>query len=306
MTGPKTNEGATVVGEHTGTRARVRYVRASAYKAREVLDLIRGRDVRSADEILQLVERDIAIVIRKGLASAVANAVNNENQIADELYVSACFADEGPTLKRFRPRARGRAFRIRKRSCHITIIVARMDENELDRRRKAEAAKPSTARGRRGAASAAASRRERVVRSRAAADARRAGADGGEAAHDHDHDHDHDAEGHEQDHEPATLVDTVGVEGTESETEHPYGAESHAPLDDGSQPDGFPVKGNADSMLYHAPESPFYGRTKAEVWFTTAEAAEAAGFQLPPSLRDDDAGESDADAEPAGDTDGDD
>jgi large subunit ribosomal protein L22 len=290
MTGPKTNEGATVVGERTGTRARVRYVRASAYKAREVLDLIRGRDVRSADEILQLVERDIAIVIRKGLASAVANAVNNENQIADELYVSACFADEGPTLKRFRPRARGRAFRIRKRSCHITIIVARMDEDQLDRRRKAEAAKP-TARGRRGAASAAASRRERVARSRAAADARRAG--DGEAAHDHDH----DAEGH--DHEPTTLVDTalvdtVAVEGVESE--HPYGADSHAPLDDDSQPDGFPVKGNADSMLYHTPESPFYGRTKAEVWFTTAEAAEAAGFQLPPSLRDD---ESEADAEPA-------
>ena len=297
MTGPKTNEGATVVGERTGTRARVRYVRASAYKAREVLDLIRGRDVRSADEILQLVERDIAIVIRKGLASAVANAVNNENQIADELYVSACFADEGPTLKRFRPRARGRAFRIRKRSCHITIIVARMDENELDRRRKAEAAKPSTARGRRGAASAAASRRERVARSRAAADARRAG--GGDAAHDHDHDH--DAEGHDHDHEPATVVDTTAAEGVESE--HPYGAGSHAPLDDGSQPDGFPVKGNADSMLYHSPESPFYGRTKAEVWFTTAEAAEAAGFQLPPSLRGD---EGEADAEPAGDTDGDD
>ena len=294
MTGPKTNEGATVVGERTGTRARVRYVRASAYKAREVLDLIRGRDVRSADEILQLVERDIAIVIRKGLASAVANAVNNENQIADELFVSACFADEGPTLKRFRPRARGRAFRIRKRSCHITIIVARMDENELDRRRKAEAAKPSTARGRRGAASAAASRRERVVRSRAAADARRAS--GGDAAHDHDHDH--EAEG---------LVDaaaaTDGAETVVVESDHPYGADSHAPLDDDSQPDGFPVKGNADSMLYHTPESPFYGRTKAEVWFTTADAAEAAGFQLPPSLRGDESG---ADAEPAAETDGDD
>jgi large subunit ribosomal protein L4 len=61
--------------------------------------------------------------------------------------------------------------------------------------------------------------------------------------------------------------------------------ESHAPLPDGSQPDGFPVKGNADSMLYHVPGSSFYARTVAEVWFTSAEAAEAAGFSLPPSQR---------------------
>jgi len=69
------------------------------------------------------------------------------------------------------------------------------------------------------------------------------------------------------------------------EDEHPYGPDSHAPLADGSQPEGFPVKGNADSMLYHVPGSSFYARTVAEVWFTTAEAAEAAGFQLPPSQR---------------------
>jgi large subunit ribosomal protein L4 len=67
--------------------------------------------------------------------------------------------------------------------------------------------------------------------------------------------------------------------------DQPYGPESHAPLADGSQPEGFPVKGNADSMLYHVPGSSFYARTVAEVWFTTAEAAEAAGFQLPPSQR---------------------
>jgi large subunit ribosomal protein L4 len=71
-------------------------------------------------------------------------------------------------------------------------------------------------------------------------------------------------------------------EGTD---EHPYGPDSHAPLADGSQPEGFPVKGNADSMLYHVPGSSFYARTVAEVWFTTAEAAEAAGFELPPSQR---------------------
>ena len=71
----------------------------------------------------------------------------------------------------------------------------------------------------------------------------------------------------------------------ETDDEHPYGPDSHAPLADGSQPEGFPVKGNADSMLYHVPGSSFYARTVAEVWFTTAEAAEAAGFELPPSQR---------------------
>src|SRR5689334_7524917 len=67
--------------------------------------------------------------------------------------------------------------------------------------------------------------------------------------------------------------------------EHPYGPDSHAPLADGSQPEGFPVKGNADSMLYHVPGSSFYARTAAEVWFASAEAAEAAGFDPPPSQR---------------------
>jgi large subunit ribosomal protein L4 len=71
------------------------------------------------------------------------------------------------------------------------------------------------------------------------------------------------------------------VEGTETK----YGSQSHAPLPDGSQPEGFPVKGNEDSMLYHVPGSSFYARTVAEVWFTDAAAAEAAGFQLPPSQR---------------------
>ena len=78
---------------------------------------------------------------------------------------------------------------------------------------------------------------------------------------------------------------TDAADGRRDEDEHPYGPDSHAPLADGSQPEGFPVKGNADSMLYHVPGSSFYARTVAEVWFTTAEAAEAAGFELPPSQR---------------------
>src|SRR4051794_41240391 len=125
--------------ERPGTRAQVRYVRVSAYKAREVLNLIRGKHVADADEILQFVERDIAIIIRKALASAVANAANNDGQDPEALFVSACFADEGPTLKRWRPRARGRATRIRKRTCHITLVVSRLPDRELQARRARQA-----------------------------------------------------------------------------------------------------------------------------------------------------------------------
>jgi large subunit ribosomal protein L22 len=177
--GVKTNE-------RPGTRAQVRYSRMSAYKARQVLDLIRGKEVQQALEILQFVERDAAIVIRKCLASAMANAEHNDAIDSNELYVSACYADEGPTLKRWRPRARGRATRIRKRTCHITIIVSRLSEEQLERRRRREEASPAAAgRGRRRSQALAQSRASRVAKSRARA----------EAAHEHDHDeHDHEHE----------------------------------------------------------------------------------------------------------------
>jgi large subunit ribosomal protein L22 len=165
MTGPKLNEKSFVAGERSGTKATAKYVRASASKARVVLDLIRGLDVRSADEVLQFTDRHIARDIRKVLASAVANAVNNDDQDAEELYVVACFADEGPTLKRFRPRARGRATRINKRSCHITVIVARMSDDRIAIiQARQERAGGSVGRGR--PQSSAASRRARVERSR--------------------------------------------------------------------------------------------------------------------------------------------
>jgi len=165
MTGPKLNEKSFVAGERSGTKATAKYVRSSASKARVVLDLIRGLDVRSADEVLQFTDRHIARDVRKVLASAVANAVNNDDQDADELFVIACFADEGPTLRRFRPRARGRASRINKRSCHITVIVARMsDERIAIITARQERAGGSTGRGR--PQSSAASRRARVERSR--------------------------------------------------------------------------------------------------------------------------------------------
>jgi large subunit ribosomal protein L22 len=127
---------ATKTNERPGTRAVHRHSGMSASKARQVLDLIRGEDVQRAAEILNGTEREAAEVIGKVLQSAVANAAHNDQQNPEELYVSACYADEGATMKRWRPRARGRATRIRKRTCHITIIVSRLPADKLELRRK--------------------------------------------------------------------------------------------------------------------------------------------------------------------------
>ena len=146
MTGPKTNE-------RPGTRATLKGYHMSASKARVVLNLIRGEDVQSAAEILAGTTREAAGVIAKVLASAVANAVNNDSMNAEELYVSAAYADEGITMKRFTPRARGRAAKIRKRSCHITVIVSRLDEDRLELLRVARSAQAAASRSRRVASS---------------------------------------------------------------------------------------------------------------------------------------------------------
>jgi large subunit ribosomal protein L22 len=142
MTGPKTNERA-------GTRATLRGYHMSASKARVVLNLIRGQDVTTAREILAGTTREAADVVGKVLASAVANAVNNDALVAEELYVAAAFADEGITMKRFTPRARGRAGAIRKRACHITVIVARLDDERLEMVRSARSAQATASRARR-------------------------------------------------------------------------------------------------------------------------------------------------------------
>jgi large subunit ribosomal protein L22 len=136
VTGAKTNE-------REGTRAVLRHSRMSPYKVRQVLDLIRGQDVDRAAEILSLGDREAAVTVGKVLASAVANAVHNDGLDAEELFVSACYADEGSTLKRWRPRARGRATRIRKRTSHITVIVSRLPDDRIARRRAQQAASGS-------------------------------------------------------------------------------------------------------------------------------------------------------------------
>ena len=238
--------------EILGAKATHRFARLSATKARVVLDLIRDEDIDRAQEVLQFCDRGSAHEVGKVLASAVANAEHNESLLAEDLYVADAFADEGPTLKRWRPRARGRATRINKQTCHITVVVARLDDDEL-----AERAERGDTR------SADRRRRVEASRSRAASD---------EVA---------------SESEEAELSDETGDEPISdaedsTEVESSAGAENWAggvePPEDGSIPEGFEIKGNANSMKYHEPGGTYYDQTVAEVYFESAEAAEAAGF----------------------------
>jgi large subunit ribosomal protein L22 len=130
------------------TKAVARYIRISPRKARLVIDMIRGRDLYAAEQILDFSDMGAARVVSKVLRSAAANAENNNGIAPEALFVSKVFVDEGPTLKRFRPRAMGRATRINKRTCHITVIL---DEKEQElvtsrrRRRKMAAAEKAAA-----------------------------------------------------------------------------------------------------------------------------------------------------------------
>lgn len=109
-------------------KAQARYVRQSPYKVRRVLDLVRGLPVPEAVHVLRLTPRGATEPVAKVLNSAIANAEHNHALDSEELVIAEAFADEGPTLKRFRPRARGRATQILKRTSHITIIVSDLNE----------------------------------------------------------------------------------------------------------------------------------------------------------------------------------
>ncbi|ETD33629.1 MULTISPECIES: 50S ribosomal protein L22 [Actinomycetes] len=120
-------------------KATAKFVRVTPMKARRVIDLVRGKNVDEALDILQFAPQAASEPVAKVLASAVANAENNLDLDRRTLVVSQAFADEGPTMKRFRPRAQGRAFRIRKRTSHITVVVesiARSDAAAGRNRRK--------------------------------------------------------------------------------------------------------------------------------------------------------------------------
>lgn len=109
-------------------RATAKFVRVTPMKARRVIDLIRGKDAADALNILRFAPQSASEPVAKVLASAIANAENNLDLDPRTLVVSTAYADEGPTLKRFRPRAQGRAFRVRKRTSHITIEVTSVPE----------------------------------------------------------------------------------------------------------------------------------------------------------------------------------
>jgi large subunit ribosomal protein L22 len=128
--------------ERTQVRAQAKWVRMSARKARLVLDNLRGRTVPEARTVLAFTPRAAAREIDRVLASAVANAESAHGLDGDELIVLEAFADEGPTLKRWRARARGRVNTIRKRTCHITVVVA---PSEQPRPKRTQSAKTEAA-----------------------------------------------------------------------------------------------------------------------------------------------------------------
>ncbi len=308
----------TIATTHDRPHARctVKFVRMSASKVRVVMDLIRGEHVVDAIETLALSPRLASQDIAKALRSAVANANHNEEIPTEELFVSACYADEGPTLKRFRPRARGRAGKIMKRTCHITVEVARLTDEEITRRNARLEAKGSGASNK-----PAADRSKRVAKSKAAdvevdeatstaaatevadttvssenesatakptqkvakkkADTAKKADEAAPEAVAETADPESEAK--------STTIDSDDDGEVNAEDSSPYGDGSHALIDDdpGKMPEGFEIKGNASSKLYHIPGSSFYNRTKAEVWFASTDAAEAAGFELPPSQRED-------------------
>jgi large subunit ribosomal protein L22 len=141
-----------------GARAVARHVHVSPMKARRVVNLVRGLPAKEALTVLKFAPQAASEPVYKVLASAIANAENNERLDPDSLLVAEAFVDEGPTLKRFRPRAQGRAFRIRKRTCHITIAVESVVATPRPARKAAPAAdapKPAKKASKKAAAPAA-------------------------------------------------------------------------------------------------------------------------------------------------------
>jgi large subunit ribosomal protein L22 len=145
----------TTTTEYPSATAVARFVRVSPTKARRVIDLVRGKSVTEALDILRWAPQDASEPVAKVIASAAANAQNNEGLDPSTLVVATVYADGGPTAKRIRPRAQGRAFRIRKRTSHITVIVESRPSGgrESDSGQSASAARSRRAQGSKAAAS---------------------------------------------------------------------------------------------------------------------------------------------------------
>ena len=142
----------TTVTEYPSATAVARFVRMSPTKARRVIDLVRGKSVTEALDILRWAPQEASEPVAKVIASAAANAQNNEGLDPSTLVVATIYADGGPTAKRIRPRAQGRAFRIRKRTSHITVIVESRPSKERGGGRSASAARARRAEGSKAAA----------------------------------------------------------------------------------------------------------------------------------------------------------
>jgi large subunit ribosomal protein L22 len=142
----------TSVETYPSAVAKARFVRVSATKARRVIDLVRGKSVDEALHLLRWAPQAASEPVAKVIASAAANAQNNEGLDPSTLVVATVYADEGPTAKRIRPRAQGRAFRIRKRTTHITVIVESRPSREERVGRSAGAARARRAQGSKAAA----------------------------------------------------------------------------------------------------------------------------------------------------------
>ncbi|RCW46770.1 large subunit ribosomal protein L22 [Halopolyspora algeriensis] len=123
--------------------ARARYVRVAPMKARRVVELIKGRSASEALDVLRFAPQTASGPVSKVLASAMANAENNRSLDPETLWVHRAYVDEGPTLKRFRPRAQGRAYRIRKRTSHITVEVESRQPKSAGKSRKSSSQKGS-------------------------------------------------------------------------------------------------------------------------------------------------------------------
>ena len=142
-----------ITTEYPSAVAKARFVHVSASKARRVIDLVRGKSVSDALDILRWAPQSASEPVAKVIASAAANAQNNEGLDPATLVVATVYADEGPTAKRIRPRAQGRAFRIRKRTSHITVIVeSRPSKDERGGGRSVSASRARRAQGSKAAA----------------------------------------------------------------------------------------------------------------------------------------------------------
>ena len=185
------------------TRASLRHLRTSPTKVREVLGLIRGREIDDARERLRFSTRGPAGEVLKLLDSAVANAESNQSLPEDELFVARAYADEGPTMKRWRPRARGRGTRIRKRTSHVTIVLSRFSDDELERRRDRDVSTGPTRRLRRP------TRRRRV---------REVEEDLEEEEQEHEHEHEEElGEEFEEGGEDVALADVPDVDDVDAQ-----------------------------------------------------------------------------------------